>query len=69
MSDDNKTTQASSLVAAAIILLVAGVALYFLPNIVMWVARYSPNLAVAVGAAIIAAFFLVFWIRSRFQKR
>lgn len=58
-----------SAIAAAIFLTVAGIVLYFMPEIVLWIGRYSPVLAVAFGAAVIAAFFLVFWVRSRFQKR
>lgn len=66
--DDNKS-QRSSAIAAAIILLVTGAALYFMPDIVLWIAKFSPALAAIVGGALIGAFFLVFWIRSRYQKR
>lgn len=59
----------SAAIAAAIILVVVGAALYFLPTIVLWIGGYSPVLAVAVGAIVIAAFFLIFWVRSRYQKR
>ena len=59
----------SSAIAAAIILVVVGAALYFLPRIVLWIGGYSPALAVIVGAVIIAAFFLIFWVRSRYQKQ
>lgn len=68
MSSDSDN-QRSSLIAAAIFLVVAGAALYFMPQVVLWIGRYSPTLAVLAGAAVIAAFFLVFWVRSRFQKR
>jgi Flp pilus assembly protein TadB len=67
MSGDSQNRQ--SAIAAAIFLIVAGTALYFMPQIVLWIGRYSPVLAVAVGVAVIAAFFLVFWVRSRYQKR
>ena len=59
----------SAAIAAAIILVVVGAALYFLPKIVLWIGGYSPVLAVAVGVIVIAAFFLIFWVRSRYQKR
>lgn len=68
MSDDRKENR-SSAIAAAIILIVAGFALYYLPKLVLWIGQYSPALAVVTGVAVIAAFFLVFWVRSRFQKR
>lgn len=58
-----------SLIAAAIFLAVAGAALYFMPQVVLWIGGYSPALAVLAGSAVIAAFFLFFWVRSRFQKR
>lgn len=67
--NDEGDNQRSSLIAAAIFLAVAGVALYFMPKVVLWIGGYSPTLAVLAGAAVIAAFFLVFWVRSRFQKR
>lgn len=66
---DNGNSQKSAAIAAAIILVVAGTVFYFLPTIVLWIGRFSPNLAVLAGVAAIAAFFLVFWVRSRFQKR
>jgi hypothetical protein len=66
--DDNKS-QRSSAIAAAIILFVTGAALYFMPDLVLWIGKYSPALAAVVGGAIIGAFFLVFWVRSRYQKR
>lgn len=66
---DNNTSQRSSAIASAIILLVTGAALYFMPNVILWIGKFSPALAVIVGVALIGAFFLVFWVRSRYQKR
>jgi multisubunit Na+/H+ antiporter MnhB subunit len=66
---DEKESQKSAAIAAAIILVVAFVALYFMPKIVLWIGKFSPDLGVAAGVAIIACFFLVFWVRSKFQKR
>jgi len=40
-----------------------------MPDLVLWIGKYSPALAAVVGGAIIGAFFLVFWVRSRYQKR
>ena len=67
MASENDNRQ--SAIAAAIFLVVAGLALYFMPNIVLWIGGFSPALAVIVGVAVIAAFFGVFWVRSRYQKR
>ena len=55
-------------VAAAIILLLVGAALFFMPQIVLWIGNYSPLLGAAAGAVIVLAFFLIFWLRSRYKK-
>jgi len=67
MAGENDNRQ--SAMAAGIFLVVAGLALYFMPNIVLWIGGFSPVLAVIVGVAVIGAFFGVFWVRSRYQKR
>jgi hypothetical protein len=59
----------SPAIAAAIILLVAGAAFYLLPTVVLTLARISPWLATFAGACIILAFFVVFWLRARYQQR
>ena len=58
----------SQAIAAAIILLGAGLVLYFLPTIVLWIGNFSPTLAIFVGVCLIMAFFAVFWLRARFQR-
>lgn len=65
---ENENQTRNNAIAAAIILLVAGAALYFMPQIVLGIGRYSPVLGAVAGAAIILCFFLVFWLRSRFKK-
>jgi hypothetical protein len=62
-------TSRSSLIAAAIILLVAGTVLYLMPVIVLDLGEISPWLATVVGICIILSFFLVFWLRGRYQRR
>jgi hypothetical protein len=57
------------MIAAAIILVVAGAVLYLMPVIVMSLAEISPWLATIVGICIILAFFVVFWLRARYQRR
>jgi hypothetical protein len=65
---ENSNQTKSNAIAAGIILVVAMAALYFMPKIVLWVGQFSPVLGFAAGAAIILAFFAVFWLRSRFKK-
>lgn len=59
----------SQVVAAALIMLGAGLVIYFLPVIVLWVGNYSPILAMAVGFILILGFFWIFWLRARYQRR
>lgn len=63
------TSNRSSAIAAALILLGATVALMVMPNVVLWIGDYSPVLAAAVGGLVILSFFLVFWLRARYQRR
>ena len=58
----------SQAIAAAIILFGAGLVLYFLPTIVLWIGSFSPVLAIFVGVCLIMAFFAVFWLRARYQR-
>lgn len=59
----------SPALAAAVILLGAGLVIYFLPSIVLWIGNFSPTLAVIVGGCLLLAFFAVFWLRARYQRR
>lgn len=63
-----KSESRSQAIAAAIILLGAGLIIYFLPTIVLWIGNFSPTLAIAVGICLILAFFAVFWLRARYQR-
>ncbi|MBX5183702.1 MULTISPECIES: hypothetical protein [unclassified Rhizobium] len=58
----------SQAIAAAAILFGAGLVIYFLPSIVLWIGNFSPTLGIAVGACLILAFFAVFWLRARYQR-
>ena len=58
----------SSAIAAAAILIGIGLVIYFLPTIVLWIGNYSPALGFAVGAALLMGFFLIFWLRARYQR-
>ncbi|MET3598376.1 hypothetical protein [Martelella mangrovi] len=68
MSDESPGNR-STLIAAAIIfagLLIGG---YFLPDVINYVALFSPWLAIGVGVLFVLAVFLVFWLRGRYQRR
>ena len=64
-----KSEGRSEAIAAAIILVAAGLVLYFMPTIVLALGGYSPYLAAVVGACLVLAFFVVFWLRARYQRR
>ncbi|CDM59285.1 MULTISPECIES: hypothetical protein [Rhizobium] len=63
-----KSESRSQAIAAAVILAAAGLVLYFMPTIVLKLGSYSPYLAAAVGACLVFAFFVVFWLRARYQR-
>ncbi|RYG57728.1 hypothetical protein EON80_27920 [bacterium] len=67
MTENGNETR-NNAIAAAVILLVAGAALFFMPKIVLWIGEYSPVLGAVAGAAIVLGFFLVFWLRSRYKR-
>lgn len=65
----SENSNRSSAIAAAIILAIAAIMFLVLPKIVLWIGDFSPVLAVIVGSLFVLGFFLLFWIRSRYQKR
>lgn len=65
---ENRNETRNNAIAAAIILLVVGVAFYFMPTIVLGLGKISPLLGAAAGAAIVLGFFIIFWLRSRLKK-
>ena len=66
---DPRSERRSPAIAAAIILVCAGLVIYFLPSVVLWIGNYSPTLAIVVGVCLVMAFFVVFWLRARYQRR
>ena len=66
---DKKTETRSTAIAAAIILLTAMALLYLMPDIIIRLGDISPWLGTAFGVLVILAFFLVFWLRARYQRR
>ncbi|MDL2405455.1 hypothetical protein PY650_07230 [Rhizobium calliandrae] len=68
MTDKNSETR-STAIAAAIILLAAMALLYLMPDVIVWLGNVSPWLGTGFGVLVILAFFLVFWLRARYQRR
>lgn len=67
MSNDNKGKSAA--LAALFILLGTGVVFYFVPRVMISLGDASPWLAAAFGAILVLGFFLLFWLRARYQRR
>ena len=59
----------NSAIAAAILLAVFGLGAFYLPTVMLAVGNISPVAAGIVGVLVVAAFFLVFWLRGRSQSR
>ena len=69
MNGDEEKGNRSSAIAAAVILIVTGLAFYYLPGVMISLGNVSPWLAAALGTALVLAFFLLFWLRARHQRR
>ncbi|MCQ4633190.1 MULTISPECIES: hypothetical protein [Shinella] len=66
MSGERKAK--SPVLAALAILLGTGVAFYFLPRIMIALGGVSPWLAGIFGTLLVLGFFLLFWLRARYQR-
>jgi hypothetical protein len=66
MSGERKAK--SPALAAFLILLGTGVAFYFLPRIMIALGDVSPWLAGIFGTLLVLGFFLLFWLRARYQR-
>ena len=67
MSDRPNATR-NSMIAAALILVIIGLALYFMPQMMLGIARQSTPLAAIFVFVPFVAFFLVLWMRAKFKK-
>jgi hypothetical protein len=67
MAPDKHETR-NSAIAAAIILVVVGTALYLMPKIVLGIGAHSPVLGFIAGVVIIMFLFVVIWLRSKYKK-
>lgn len=63
------TSNRSSAIAAAVILGGTGLVFYFMPTMMMSLSEISPWLSYAVAIAFVLAFFAVFWLRGRRQRK
>ncbi len=59
----------SPAIAAAIILIVVAVGFFFLPPMMLWLGDFSPWLAAVFGTLFVLGFFIIFWLRARYQRR
>ena len=66
MSGDGKGKSAAF--AALLILLGTGVVFYFLPRVMIALGDVSPWLAGVFGTLLVLGFFLLFWLRARYQR-
>ncbi|TPJ44234.1 hypothetical protein FJ492_13145 [Mesorhizobium sp. B2-5-4] len=56
-------------IAAVWIMLLFGIAAFYLPTVMLALGNYSTVLAGIFGTAFVLAFFLVFWLRARSQRK
>lgn len=64
---DRNTKNAA--LGAAWIMLIFGIGAYYLPTMMLAVGGFSTILAGILAAAFCLAFFMVFWLRGRNQRR
>lgn len=65
MTPDNR----NAAIAALVIVLGFGIGAFYLPTVMLAIGSYSPVIAGIFGVLFVAAFFLVFWLRGRQQRR
>ncbi|MEN9895447.1 MAG: hypothetical protein RIR97_1299 [Pseudomonadota bacterium] len=65
----NNSTPKSQAIAAALILSGFGLLFFLMPNMMLWIGGFSPVMAAGFGTLCVLAFFLVFWLRARQQRR
>ncbi|WP_099865487.1 hypothetical protein [Pararhizobium haloflavum] len=56
-------------IAAATILVIAGLGFFVMPGLMMSLSQISPWLAYAVAIVFILAFFGIFWLRAHYQRK
>ena len=63
------TSNRSAAIAAAVILLGTGLVFYYRPAMMMSLSEISPWLSYALGIFFVLAFFAIFWLRGKRQRR
>ena len=56
-------------IAAVWIMLLFGIAAFYLPTVMLALGSFSTVLAGILGTVFVLAFFLVFWLRARSQRK
>ncbi|MDR0253094.1 MAG: hypothetical protein LBI75_07910 [Brucellaceae bacterium] len=64
-----KNETLNSAIAAALIMVVFGALFYFMPIIMLAVGPYSHVLAALIAIVFVMAFFVVFWLRAKAQRK
>ncbi|WP_027165157.1 hypothetical protein [Mesorhizobium sp. WSM3224] len=59
----------NSAIAAAVILLLFGLAAYFLPTIMLAAGKISTVLAAVIAVIFMVGLFVVLWLRGRSQRK
>jgi uncharacterized membrane protein YbhN (UPF0104 family) len=59
----------NSAIAALLIILLFGTAAFYLPAVMLALGSFSTVLAGIFGVVFVLAFFTVFWLRARNQRR
>ena len=65
MTSENR----NSAIAAAILLTVFGLGAFYMPTVMIAVGNFSTVAAGIIAVLFVAAFFAVFWLRGRSQRR
>jgi hypothetical protein len=69
MSDKDQVPKGKSPAVAAAIIFFGFLLLFFaMPSVMMWLAEFSPWLAAGFGTLAVLSFFLIFWLRARYQR-
>lgn len=59
----------NSAIAAAVVLAVFGLGAFYLPTVMLAVGNFSTAVAGVIAVLFVAAFFMVFWLRGRSQRK
>ncbi|HWD13840.1 hypothetical protein P8H26_11415 [Pseudochrobactrum sp. sp1633] len=65
----NKNDTRNAAIAAGVIMVVFGALFYSMPIIMLAVGPYSHVLAALIAIVFVMAFFVVFWLRAKSQRK